>query len=127
MGECGLRGGYVELVNMDPAVMEHIFTIFSKDNAPTTGQIALSVMANPPQPGEQSYDLYKKELGMEPDTFYCLRFLEDTGVITTPGSEYGQKDGTYHIRFCIMTLSDTIEHLLTNLVAFHTQFMNEFS
>ncbi|KAJ0058739.1 hypothetical protein NL108_000402, partial [Boleophthalmus pectinirostris] len=61
LGECGLRGGYVELVNLDPAVMKHVFTIFSKDNAPTPGQIALSVMASPPQPGDPSYPLYRME------------------------------------------------------------------
>uniref|UniRef100_A0A3B4B3M7 alanine transaminase n=1 Tax=Periophthalmus magnuspinnatus TaxID=409849 RepID=A0A3B4B3M7_9GOBI len=147
---CGFRGGYVELVNMDPAVMKHVFTIFSKDNAPTPGQIALSVMASPPQPGDPSYPLYRtkqqmqtlikdnvrkvhevlnslpgvsshpveggafafpridlppkaiqkaKDLGMEPDIFYCLRLLEDAGLFFTPGCEYGQKDGTYHVRY----------------------------
>ncbi|XP_033838779.1 alanine aminotransferase 1 [Periophthalmus magnuspinnatus] len=179
LGECGFRGGYVELVNMDPAVMKHVFTIFSKDNAPTPGQIALSVMASPPQPGDPSYPLYRtekqqmqtlikdnvrkvhevlnslpgvsshpveggafafpridlppkaiqkaKDLGMEPDIFYCLRLLEDAGLFFTPGCEYGQKDGTYHVRFCIMVTKDTMDDLLTRLAAHHTQFMNDFS
>lgn len=68
-----------------------------------------------------------QELGMEPDTFYCVRLLEETGAILTPGCEYGQKEGTHHIRFCITAPSDTIEMFLRLLVTFHTQFMEEFS
>ena len=56
---CGLRIGYMELVNLDPAVMKHILTMFSTDTcAPVLGQIALDLMMNPPQPGEPSYPLY---------------------------------------------------------------------
>lgn len=56
---CGLRGGYVELVNLDPAVMKYAYTIFSTDIcAPVTGQLALELMANPPRPGDPSYPVY---------------------------------------------------------------------
>lgn len=56
---CGLRGGYVELVNVDPAVMKYTYKLFSKDScAPVLGQIALDLMTNPPQPGDPSYPLY---------------------------------------------------------------------
>ncbi|KAG7214783.1 hypothetical protein INR49_010675 [Caranx melampygus] len=152
MGECGLRGGYVELVNVDSDIMTYIHTLFSTDTcAPTLGQFALELMINPPQPGDPSYLLYEeetqharttlahnmkkacevvnrlvgfycqpveggafafprvhlppkatqkaKEVGMEPDTFYCMRLLEETGLLVSPGSEYGQKEGTYHIRY----------------------------
>lgn len=36
---------------------------------------------------------------MQPDTFYCLRLLEETGVFASPGCEYGLKEGTYHVRY----------------------------
>uniref|UniRef100_A0A3Q2CIR0 alanine transaminase n=1 Tax=Cyprinodon variegatus TaxID=28743 RepID=A0A3Q2CIR0_CYPVA len=177
MGECGLRAGYVELVNLDPAVMKHIYSLFSADScAPVLGQFALDVMTNPPQPGDPSYPLYMKvdhflflihrkaftefinslpgfscqpveggafafprvflppkaietakELGMKPDTFYCMRLLEEAGVLSSPGSEYGQQEGTYHIRFCIMTPSEIMEEILRRLSTFHKRFMNEFS
>lgn len=56
---CGLRGGYVELVNLDPAVTKYIYNLFSKDScAPVLGQIALDLMTNPPQPGDPSYPCY---------------------------------------------------------------------
>lgn len=179
MGECGLRCGYVELVNMDKAVLKHTEIIFSKDNAPTAGQIALSAMVNLPEPGDPAYPLFEmetqkirssikanarqvhevmnslpgvtcqtveggafafpriflpakaiqkaQELDMEPDAFYCLRLLEETGAMITPGCEYGQKKGSHHIRFCIMAPSDIIDNFLKLFVPFHTQLMKEFS
>lgn len=36
---------------------------------------------------------------MQPDTFYCIRMLEEAGVLVSPGYEYGQKEGTHHIRY----------------------------
>nr|XP_019967271.1 PREDICTED: alanine aminotransferase 2-like [Paralichthys olivaceus] len=180
MGECGLRGGYVELVNLDPTVMEHIYTMFSKDScAPVLGQMALDLMTNPPQPGDPSYPLYDvekqhirntlvcnlkkaravlnslpgfccqpvegglfvfprlhlppkaiqkaKEVGMKPDTFYCSMLLEEAGVFVSPGCEYGQKEGTLHIRIVLTTPQDVMEELLKRLTSFHTQFMKDFS
>ncbi|KAK2822479.1 hypothetical protein Q5P01_022544 [Channa striata] len=179
-GECGLRGGYVELVNLDPTVMKHTFTLFSKDScAPVLGQIALDLMINPPQPGDPSYPLYSmetqhmkttlvhnakkasvvlnslpgfccqpveggqylfprlflpqeainkaKEAGTQPDTFYCMRLLEEAGVLASPGCDYRQKEGTHHVRFYIMTSLDIMEELLNRLTNFHTKFMKEFS
>uniref|UniRef100_A0A3Q4MPS4 alanine transaminase n=1 Tax=Neolamprologus brichardi TaxID=32507 RepID=A0A3Q4MPS4_NEOBR len=157
---CGLRAGYVELVNLDPAVMKYIHTLFSKDSCETVlGQIALDLMMDPPKPGDPSYLLYKqvvnslpgfscspiegglfafprlhltpkaiqkaKELGLQPDTFYCTRLLEEGGVFTGPGWEYGQKEGTYHIRY--NTSRDVMEELLRRLSSFHMTFMKDFS
>uniref|UniRef100_UPI0037E7C42C alanine aminotransferase 2-like n=1 Tax=Semicossyphus pulcher TaxID=241346 RepID=UPI0037E7C42C len=180
MGECGLRGGYVELVNLDPAVMKYISTLFSTDScAPVLGQMALDLMINPPQPGDPSFPLYNKEVEyirttvvhnvkrvaevlnslpgfccqpveggsfafprlflppkaiqkaeeaeLQPDTFYCLRLLEEAGVLLLPGCEYEQKKGTHHIRFCITSPQETMEEVLTRISSFHTQFMQEVS
>uniref|UniRef100_A0AAY5EJN0 alanine transaminase n=1 Tax=Electrophorus electricus TaxID=8005 RepID=A0AAY5EJN0_ELEEL len=55
MGECGLRGGYVELVNFDPSMKQNIFKLFSAmPCASLMGQIALHVMVDPPRPGQPS-------------------------------------------------------------------------
>jgi alanine transaminase len=35
---------------------------------------------------------------MNPDYYYCLRLLENTGLITVPGTCFGQRAGTYHMR-----------------------------
>ncbi|XP_047656302.1 alanine aminotransferase 1 isoform X2 [Tachysurus fulvidraco] len=63
MGECGLRGGYLEFVNLDPLVIPHIYTFFCTiPCGPLSGQIALDVMIDPPQPTQPSYELYTQEI-----------------------------------------------------------------
>uniref|UniRef100_A0A3Q3EED0 alanine transaminase n=1 Tax=Labrus bergylta TaxID=56723 RepID=A0A3Q3EED0_9LABR len=59
MGECGLRTGYMELINIDPEVKHFVDTCLCTDIcAPVTGQLALHIMVNPPTPGDPSYDAY---------------------------------------------------------------------
>ncbi|XP_026200602.1 alanine aminotransferase 2-like isoform X1 [Anabas testudineus] len=63
MGECGLRAGYIEVVNMDPKVMHLLDTVLCVDfSTPVTGQLALDLMINPPKPGDPSYDTYTQEI-----------------------------------------------------------------
>ncbi|XP_048018982.1 alanine aminotransferase 2-like [Megalobrama amblycephala] len=63
MGECGLRGGYVELVNLDPAVKEYTRILFStRSSPPVGGQIALDLMADPPKPGDPSFPTFSEEV-----------------------------------------------------------------
>ena len=33
-----------------------------------------------------------------PDFMYCLKMVEETGIMTVPGSGFGQKKDTYHFR-----------------------------
>eukprot|EP01035_Chromulina_nebulosa_P020638 gene20638-26756_t len=61
-GECGLRGGYMELHNFDPAVVQEVYKIASINLSPNLpGQVALGLMVNPPQPGDYSYEQYIRE------------------------------------------------------------------
>eukprot|EP01036_Dinobryon_divergens_P027210 gene27210-35941_t len=61
-GECGLRGGYMELHNMDPAVVDELYKVASINLCPNVpGQVALGLMVNPPKPGDFSYDQYRSE------------------------------------------------------------------
>ncbi|XP_042272176.1 alanine aminotransferase 2-like isoform X2 [Thunnus maccoyii] len=63
MGECGLRAGYMEVVNMDPDVMLFVDTVLCGDiSTPVTGQLALDLMVNPPKPGDPSCDTYTQEI-----------------------------------------------------------------
>lgn len=62
VGECGLRGGYVELHNWDPeivAVVNKLASIYLCSN--TSAQIAMHCMTNPPQPGSPSSALYESQ------------------------------------------------------------------
>lgn len=63
IGECGLRGGYVEFVNVLPDVKEiYLRYISTKKCPPVLGQVAIEVLVNPPSPGEPSYNEYRNEM-----------------------------------------------------------------
>lgn len=65
-GECGLRGGYVEMTNIHPGTIEEVYKCASINLCPNTiGQIAMSVLVNPPKAGDESYDLHCKERAAE--------------------------------------------------------------
>ena len=62
LGECGLRGGYVELCNFHPGTIDELYKVASVNLCPNTiGQAALSMMVNPPRPGDASYAQYQAE------------------------------------------------------------------
>nr|AIT69938.1 alanine transaminase [Eucheuma denticulatum] len=63
MGECGLRGGYMEVVNMHQDVIELIYKVLSVSLCSNViGQLAVDLMMTPPKPGEPSYELYNAEV-----------------------------------------------------------------
>jgi alanine transaminase len=62
LGECGLRGGYFELLNIPTAVRQELYKLCSISLCSNTiGQIATGLMVAPPRPGEPSFDTYKEE------------------------------------------------------------------
>eukprot|EP00536_Pseudo-nitzschia_multiseries_P012637 jgi/Psemu1/209304/e_gw1.494.19.1 len=62
IGECGRRGGYMELHNINDYVQSQLFKLASCSLCSTvSGQIMTSLMVNPPKPGDESYDLFAKE------------------------------------------------------------------
>lgn len=62
MGECGYRGGYAEIVNLDPEVRAHyIKSISAKLCPPVSGQVVVDVVVNPPKLGEPSYEQFEAE------------------------------------------------------------------
>lgn len=62
MGECGFRGGYCEVINLDPEVkVMQLKSISAKLCSAVAGQAAMDVVVNPPKPGEPSFDLFSKE------------------------------------------------------------------
>mmetsp|Transcript_16381 Transcript_16381/g.40841 ORF Transcript_16381/g.40841 Transcript_16381/m.40841 type:complete len:490 (-) Transcript_16381:295-1764(-) len=65
-GECGLRGGYVEMTNIHPGTVDEMYKCASINLSPNTmGQIALSVLVNPPKPGDESYEQFAREKSAE--------------------------------------------------------------
>lgn len=177
IGECGQRGGYMELVGFDAEVEEHIYKLASISLCSVvTGQALIELMVNPPKKGDASYDqfsleyskiystlkhrattLYKafnsvegvscqppqgamylfpqitlsekavqaaKEAGFDqPDEFYCMKMLEETGICVIPGSGFGQVEGTWHFRTTFLAPSEEYAVLWK---AFHQKFVSTY-
>lgn len=62
-GECGQRGGYIELVGFSKEVKDIIFKLASINLCPVvTGQMLVELMVNHPKKGMPSFELYNKEV-----------------------------------------------------------------
>jgi len=176
-GECGHRGGYMELVGLHSSVKAELLKLASISLCgPVTGQSLVSLMVNPPQKGEESYTLDQqqrkkvyndlatraeklyqsfnemegascrnpmgamycfpkfelpekaiaaaKKQNVTPDTFYSEQLLLNTGICTVPGSGFGQKEGTYHVR---TTFLPPGTQWIDDWKKFQVKFMKEFS
>lgn len=175
-GECGQRGGYMELVGLDPSVKAQLTKLASISLCgPVTGQSLVSLMVNHPEPGDESYELDHKQrqqvfndlatragklhdsfndmegvscrnpmgamycfprfnlpekalqaakkAGVTPDVFYCEQLLLNTGICTVPGSGFGQKEGTIHLRTTFLAPgTDWIDQWKV----FHAKFMDKY-
>ena len=47
--------------------------------------------------------------GKQPDFIYCMEMVNSTGIMTVPGSGFGQQPGTYHFR--ITNLVNPTSHM----------------
>ncbi|XP_060535869.1 alanine aminotransferase 1-like [Cylas formicarius] len=179
-GECGARGGYVELINVSSEVMaEYLKSVVVNMCPAVSGQACLEAIVNPPAAGEPSFESYREEKarvlaslelkarmvtdalssvegfscnsirgamyafprlrlppkaaeaaaerGLEPDTFYAFRLLEETGLCVVPGNNFGQKPGTYHFRMTILPSPGDLHAMLRRLASFHAEFMRTYS
>lgn len=176
-GECGLRGGYMETVNIMPETIAEIYKISSVNLCPNTlGQATVALMVTPPA-GESAagyaaersatiaayaaraarvaaafnacsrvtcnategamyafprIHLSEKalaaanEAGKAPDTWYCLKLVEATGILTVPGSGFGQADGTFHLRTTILPEDARIDKMTADFRAFNDALMAEY-
>jgi len=173
-GECGLRGGMVHCMNVDPAVIEQMYKLASISLCSNVmGQALMASVVTPPPLGGPSRALFDQEegeihaalkrkaqrvterlnkiegitcqpiegamyafpkvivkgyvmkkaisLATPADQIYCLELLERTGVITVPGSGFGQKPGTFHFRMTILPDEETLEQVLDAIETFHNQ------
>lgn len=180
IGECGLRGGYMEMTNIHPGSIDMILKLASINLCPNVlGQAATALMCNPPKPEEPSYELYTKErhgiydslkrraemlvnafneldgiscnitkgalyafpcidlppkaleaaanAGRIGDEFYCLALLDATGIVTVPGSGFGQVAGTYHFRTTILPNEAQMPDIIAKFKGFHEKFMAQYA
>ncbi|KAJ7522195.1 hypothetical protein O6H91_18G000700 [Diphasiastrum complanatum] len=61
-GECGKRGGYMEVTGLDNDAKEQLYKIASVNLCSNiSGQILMSLVMNPPKSGEESYKSFQQE------------------------------------------------------------------
>ncbi|KAJ4745113.1 Alanine aminotransferase 2 [Rhynchospora pubera] len=153
-GECGKRGGYMELCGFREDVKDQIYKVASVNLCSnTSGQILASLIMNPPKALEDAFNSMEgvscqkaegamylfpriklpnkaieaaKKASMVPDAFYALRLLDATGLVLVPGSGFGQVPGTWHVRTTILPDESKIPAIVSRLKAFHESFMREF-
>ena len=64
-----------------------------------------------------------KALGVTPDFLYCHDLVNETGIMTVPGSGFGQKDAEYHFRITnLVCPTERMQATLENLKSFNAQF-----
>lgn len=62
LGECGMRGGYVECLGLPDDVTAQIYKLASMALCSNVvGQLAVGLMTCPPKPGDGSFDTYEQE------------------------------------------------------------------
>ena len=63
-----------------------------------------------------------KDADKAPDDFYCLRLLDATGICVVPGSGFGQKEGTLHLRTTFLAPGT---EWIGSWTKFHKEFLDK--
>ena len=67
-----------------------------------------------------------KKLGVAPDFFYCKQLVDETGIMTVPGSGFGQMKDTYHFRITnLVCPTERMKETLDNLKVFNAKFVEK--
>ena len=59
------------------------------------------------------------ERGVQPDFLYCQELLDRTGIVTVPGSGFGQCEGTSHLRTTILPEESEMDLFYPTWEEFH--------
>lgn len=97
-GECGRRGGYMELVGIDSIVRDHIYKLASASlcsNVP--GQIMTSLMVNGPKPGDKSYKAHEAEKKAIFDSLKRRAKIATDGLNDIPGFSCQMAQGAMYV------------------------------
>ncbi|PRW60642.1 alanine aminotransferase 2 [Chlorella sorokiniana] len=62
----------------------------------------------------------------EPDFVYCMELLDQTGIVTVPGSGFGQAHGTFHVRTTILPPEADMAVVSHKFAEFHAGFMQRY-
>jgi len=96
-GECGRRGGYMELTGFDPKVKEQIYKLSSSTLCSNTGgQIMTSLMVNGPKPGDVSYENHEMEKKAIFDSLKKRAKIASDGFNAIEGIECQESQGAMY-------------------------------
>ncbi|KAM4605118.1 alanine aminotransferase 2-like isoform 1-T1 [Polymixia lowei] len=102
MGECGFRGGYMEMINMDPEVKAQLTKLVSvRLCPPVPGQALMDLVVNSPQPGEPSYNNFMKERTATLSALAEKAKLTEQILNTVPGISCNPVQGAMYSFPCI--------------------------
>lgn len=98
LGECGLRGGYMEVVNMEKYAQELIYKVISVSLCSNViGQVAIDLMMTPPQPGDPSFELYNKEVTAIYESLRRKAIAMSDGLNTFDGVTCNASEGAMYL------------------------------
>jgi alanine transaminase len=61
------------------------------------------------------------------DFMYCMDMVNETGIMTVPGSGFGQREGEYHYRITnLVTPTEEMAQTLETLKEFNERWHNRF-
>jgi len=96
-GECGQRGGYMEIRNIPAEVVAQILKLQSVNLCSNlAGQMVTYCMVNPPQPGQPSYDLFAKERDGILDELKQRAIILAEGLNKIPGVQCNKVAGAMY-------------------------------
>lgn len=70
-----------------------------------------------------SFQKLAAEQNMAADEFWCLKLVEQTGIVCVPGSGFGQEPGTFHFRITILPPKEMLESMLAMLKDFQMSIL----
>jgi alanine transaminase len=178
-GECGRRGGYMELTGIDDGVVDEIYKLASASLCATvSGQVMVSLMVRGPDPTDPEFESHEAEkrliyeslkrrsrivsdglnqipgfqcqpsagamyafpsitmplkaiarateMGISPDSLYCLSLLQATGICVVPASGFGQKEGRYGFRTTILPDENELQNCMKLITQHYQTFVQEY-
>lgn len=85
-GECGRRGGYMEMVGIDPKVKDEIYKLASSSLCSTlSGQVMTSLMARGPKKGDESYESHEAQMAAVYESLKRRSKIVSSGLDKIPG------------------------------------------
>jgi len=67
------------------------------------------------------------EEGVSPDFKYCMELVNETGIMTVPGSGFGQKEGEYHMRVTNLVCPyQRMEETMAKMHEFNKRFHEKY-